>query len=124
MKNAHEGTEEVIESKVDMLTSQYEDFIMHEGETIQDLETRFLAITNELKYLGEPINQSKHVRKILRVLPKSWESKVDSITESKDLKTLKIDVLIGILRTHELNKKHDTAKREGKKDKTLVLKTV
>lgn len=34
LKNAHEGTEQVIESKVDMLTSQYEDFIMHEGKTI------------------------------------------------------------------------------------------
>lgn len=42
----------MIELKVDMLTSQYEDFIMHEGETIQDMETKFSAITNELKCLG------------------------------------------------------------------------
>lgn len=46
---------------------------------------------------------------------------MDAITESKDIKTLRMDVLIGILRTHELKKKQDSAKREGKKDKTLVL---
>lgn len=59
LNNAHEGTKQVIESKVDMLTSQYEDFILNEGETIQEMETRFSAITNELKCSGEPISQSK-----------------------------------------------------------------
>lgn len=92
------------ESKVGMLTSQYEDFLMLEGKSIHDMETRFSAITNELKCMGEPVTQSKQVRKILRVLPKSWESKVDAITESKNLKTLTMDVLIAILQTHELNK--------------------
>lgn len=48
--------------------------------------TRFLSITNELRCLREPISQSKQVRKILRVLAKSWKSKVDVITEAKDLK--------------------------------------
>lgn len=122
LKNAHDGTEQVIESKVDMLTSEYEDFLMMEGESIHDMQTKFSAITNELKCLGEPISQSKQVRKIFRVLPNYWERKVDAITESKNLKTLIVDVLIGIPQTYELNKQYDTAKREGKKDKTLALK--
>lgn len=58
------------------------------------------------------------------MLSKSWESKADVITKSKDLKTLKMNVLIGILLTHELNKKHDITKREGKKYMSLTLKTV
>lgn len=44
---------------------------MMEGESIHDMQTRFSAITNELKCLGEPISQSKQVRNILRVLTKS-----------------------------------------------------
>ena len=122
LKTAHEGTEQVKESKVDLLTTQYENFTMKEGESIHDMQTRFSSITNELRCLGEPIPTSKQVRKILRVLPKSWESKVDAITEAKDLKTLTMDELIGNLQTHELNKHHDQSKREVKKDKSLALK--
>ena len=45
---AHEGTEQVKESKIDMLTSRYENFKMKEGETIHDMFTKLSSITNEL----------------------------------------------------------------------------
>ncbi|XP_049361978.1 uncharacterized protein LOC125826663 [Solanum verrucosum] len=97
LQTAHEGTQRVKESKVDMLTTQYENFCMKEGETIFEMNSRFTSITNELRCLGEPIPLSKQVRKILKVLPKSWKSKIDVITEAKDLKTLSMDELIGNL---------------------------
>ena len=59
---------------------------------------------------------------MLRILPKSWESKVDAITEAKDLKVLTMDALIGNLKTHEMNRNYDLSKREAKKDKSLMLK--
>ncbi|XP_069150770.1 WEB family protein At3g02930, chloroplastic-like [Solanum lycopersicum] len=65
---------------------------------------------------------TKQVKKVLRILPKSWESKVDAITEAKDLKVLTIDALIGNLKTHEINKNYDLSKKEAKKDKSLMLK--
>lgn len=106
-----------------MLTTQYENFYMKEGETIFEMNSRFTSITNELRCLGEPIPLSKHVRKILKVLPKSWESKVNVITEAKDLKTLAMDELIGNLQTYELNKQLGTSMKEGKKEKSITLKT-
>jgi len=51
-----------------MLTNQYENFYMKEAETIHEMNTRFTSITNELRCLGEPIQPSKQVRKILKVL--------------------------------------------------------
>ncbi|XP_049349519.1 uncharacterized protein LOC125814108 [Solanum verrucosum] len=122
LQTAHEGTQRVKESKVDMLTTQYENFCMKEGETIFEMNSRFTSITNELRCLGEPIPLSKQVRKILKILPKSWESKVDAITEAKDLKTLSMDELIGNLQTYELNKKQGTNMKEGKKEKFIALK--
>ncbi|XP_069146079.1 uncharacterized protein [Solanum lycopersicum] len=119
---AHEGTEHVKESKIDMLTSRYENFKMKEGETIHDMFTKLSSITNELRSLGEPISMTKQVKKVLRILPKSWESKVDAITEAKDLKVLTMDAFIGNLKTHEMNQNHDLSKREAKKDKSLMLK--
>ena len=94
LKTAHEGTEQVKESKIDMLTSQYENFQIREGKAIHEMFTKLSSITNELRSLGEPINMSKKVRIVLQILPKSWESKVDAITEAKDLKVLIMDELI------------------------------
>ena len=122
LKTAHEETEQVKESKIDMLTSRYEKFKMKEGETIHDMFTKLSSITNELRSLGEPISMTKQVRKVLQILPKSWESKVDAITEAKDLKVLTMDALIGNLKTHEMNQNYDLSKKEAKKDKSLMLK--
>ncbi|XP_069155721.1 uncharacterized protein [Solanum lycopersicum] len=105
IRTAHEGIEQVKESKVDMLTSQYE------GETIHDMYTKLSSITNELRSLGEPISTSKKVRKVLRILSKSWESKVDAITEAKDLKVLTMNALIKNLKTHEMNRSQDFSKK-------------
>ena len=48
-----------------MLTSQYENFKVREGETIHELFTKQSSITNEFITLGEPISMSKQVRKVL-----------------------------------------------------------
>uniref|UniRef100_A0A0V0IPX0 Putative ovule protein n=1 Tax=Solanum chacoense TaxID=4108 RepID=A0A0V0IPX0_SOLCH len=122
LRTAHEGTEQVKESEGDMLITQYENFKMKRGDTIHDMHTKLSSITNELRSLGEPISISKQVRKVLRILPKSWESKVDAITEAKDLKVLIMDGLIGNLKTHEMNRNQNISKKEAKKNKSLVLK--
>ncbi|XP_070038599.1 uncharacterized protein [Nicotiana tomentosiformis] len=122
---AHEGTTQVKQSKIDMLTTEYELFRMKDDELIQDMHTHFTFIINELYSLGETIPRNKLVRKILSVLPSSWESKVNAITEAKDLQTLTVDELVGNLKTYEMKKKKkkDNERREPKREKNLVLKT-
>ncbi|XP_070040101.1 uncharacterized protein [Nicotiana tomentosiformis] len=66
---AHEGTPHVKRSRETLLYSQYENFTMKEGETIQEIYTRFTTLTNELKSLGRIISEEDRVEKILtRVL--------------------------------------------------------
>ncbi|XP_070047102.1 uncharacterized protein [Nicotiana tomentosiformis] len=108
---AHEGTTQVKQSKIDMLATEYELFRMKDDESIQDMHTRFTSIINGLHSLGEIIPRNKLVRKILRVLPSSWESKVNAITEAKDLQKLTIDELIVNLKTYEMKKKKDHERR-------------
>ncbi|XP_070003158.1 uncharacterized protein [Nicotiana sylvestris] len=95
---AHEGTTRVKQSKIDMLTTEYELFKMRDDESIQDMHTRITSIINELHSL------------------------VNAITESKDLQELTIEELIGNLKTYELKRKIDNERREPKKEKNLVLK--
>ncbi|XP_070031651.1 uncharacterized protein [Nicotiana tomentosiformis] len=123
LQTAHEGTTQVKQSKIDMLTTEYELFRMKDDEHIQDMHTRFTSIINEIHSLGETISRNKLVRKILSVLPSSWESIVNAITKAKDLQTLTIDELVGNLKTYEMKKKKDNERREPKRAKNLVLKT-
>nr|XP_016486997.1 PREDICTED: uncharacterized protein LOC107807176 [Nicotiana tabacum] len=97
---------------------------MEEDEFIQVMHTRFTSIINELHSLGEIIPTNKLVRKILSVLPGSWESKVNAITEAKDLQKLTIGDLIGNLKTYEMKRKKDLERREPNEERNLVLKVV
>nr|XP_016474947.1 PREDICTED: uncharacterized protein LOC107796668 [Nicotiana tabacum] len=85
LQTAHKGTTQVKQSKIDMLTIKYELFRMKDDESIQDMHTQSNSIINELHSLGEIFLRNKLIRKILSVLPSSWESKVNAITEAKDL---------------------------------------
>ncbi|XP_070030083.1 uncharacterized protein [Nicotiana sylvestris] len=108
LQTAHEGITQVKQSKIDMLTTEYELFRMKDDESIQDMHTRFTFIINELHSLGEVIPRNKLARKILSILPSSRESKVNVVTEAKDLHELTIDELVGNLKTYEMKRKIDS----------------
>ncbi|XP_070050344.1 uncharacterized protein [Nicotiana tomentosiformis] len=80
LQMAHEETPQVKRSRATLLYTQYENFTMQEGETIQEMYTRFTTLTSELKSLGRIIPEKDRVEKILtRVLPITWESKITAI---------------------------------------------
>ncbi|KAJ8769823.1 hypothetical protein K2173_008230 [Erythroxylum novogranatense] len=97
---AHEGTNQVKESKISILVHQYELFKMKEEESIDQMFGRLQTIVNGLKALGRMYNNQDHVRKILRSLPKRWRPKVTTVQEAKDLSVLKLDELLGSLKIH------------------------
>ena len=74
----HEGTNQVKESKINMLVHKYELFKIEHDESITAMFTRFTDI-NGLKSLGKSYTNSELVRKILRSLPRTWEAKVTAI---------------------------------------------
>eukprot|EP00253_Pinus_taeda_P032951 PITA_32951 len=64
----------------------------------------------QFKRLGEKIEESNVVKKVLRSLPNRFDSKVSAIEEMKDLYTLNMDELHGILIAYEMRKGIPTAK--------------
>ena len=68
--------------------------------------------------LGEKIEDTKIVRKILRSLPESFRAKVTAIEESKDLDDIKVQDLIHSLQTYELSLPSQ------RKSTSLALKTI
>ena len=55
------------------------------NESITIMFTRMTTIINSLAVIGWIYTNINIVRKILRSLPKSWEAKVMTIQEAKDL---------------------------------------
>ena len=93
------------ETKIEMLTHEYELFLMKLEETITEMYNHFTTIVNNLKGLGKAYGNKELVKKILNSLPKSWEAKVTAIEESKDPNIFLMDELVGSLLTHEMKLK-------------------
>ena len=98
----HEGTNAVKVSKLQMLTSRFETIRMEDHEKFGEFHAKLMDIMNSSFNLGEPIPNSKVVRKILRSLPERFSAKVTTIEESKDVDSLKVDELVGSLQTFEI----------------------
>ena len=62
-------------------------------------------ILEVLTHKAQKVSTHEQVRKILKSLPKAWETKVTAIQEANDLNTLALDELLGFLMTYELTKK-------------------
>ena len=76
-------------------------------EDEEDIATYLLRVTevvNSLKGLDKKVEESTIVQKVLRSLPDRFDSKISAIEESKDLDTLKMDELRGILTAYEMRK--------------------
>ncbi|KAL5543708.1 hypothetical protein UlMin_007492 [Ulmus minor] len=86
---AHEGTEGVKRSKLQMLTSQFESIRMEEGEKVADFNAKLIDITNRSCLLGEEYIESKieeetEEENIQDLTAKLEEFEQESIEENED----------------------------------------
>ncbi|XP_024026995.1 uncharacterized protein LOC112093201 [Morus notabilis] len=102
---AHEGTTAVKVSKLQILTTRFKELKMHEDDCIANFNSKLCDIANESFALGEKYSDTKLVRKTLRSLPEKFAYKVAAIEEAVD--SMKLDELMGSLRTFELKFKKD-----------------
>ena len=101
LKVTHEGTSKVKESKIALLSNQYEMFKMQAKESITSWFDRYTTIVNQLNQLGRVISEDEMVKRLLRSLPKSWRSTVVAIREAKDLNKISLDEIYGSLLMYE-----------------------
>ncbi|XP_068466221.1 uncharacterized protein [Phaseolus vulgaris] len=74
---------------------------MQKGETIFDVQKRFSHTVNHLMSLGKSFDKEELNIKILKCLDRSWQPKVTTISESKDLTSMTTTSLFSKLREHE-----------------------
>ena len=118
METTYEGTKKVKDTKLQMLTTRFEELRMSEDESFDSFYSKLNEVVISKFNLGEKTEDSKVVRKILRSLPEGFRAKVTAIEESKDLDKIKVQELIGSPQTYELSLPNQ------RKRKSLALKTI
>ena len=118
LEATYEGTKKVKDTKLQMLTTQFEELKMSEDESFDFFYSKLNEVVIGKFNLGENTEDSKVVRKILHSLPESFRAKVTAIKESKDLDEIKVQELIGSLQTYEFSLP------DQRKSKSLALKTI
>ncbi|KAJ9539006.1 hypothetical protein OSB04_031739 [Centaurea solstitialis] len=101
----YEGTAVLMESRKIFLVRQYESFIHQKDETLSQIHQRFNCLLIDLKTIGTIYPNSEVVTKFMEALPEHWEIYTSCLTMSKDIKTLTLSELYGILLNREQQKK-------------------
>ena len=115
----YEGTKAIKDSKLQRLTTSFEEIKMKEDESFDEFYVKLKDIVNSVFNLGETIPEPKIVRKVLRSLPERFHAKITTIEESKDIDKIPLTQLVGNLQTYKLG-----LTRIGKsgKSKSMALK--
>jgi len=119
----HEGTTNVKRARKHALIQEYELFRMQKGESICDVHKRFSHIVNHLMSLGKKFDEEELNIKVLKCLDRTWQPKVTTISESKDLTSMTVASIFGKLREHEIEiQRLAVQESEDKYNKSITLK--
>ena len=72
VKTMRVGADRVKEANAQRLLKDFENIAFKEGETIDDFTMRINALAADLRTLGESLDETKVVKKMLRVLPNKY----------------------------------------------------
>ncbi|KAK1360161.1 hypothetical protein POM88_044635 [Heracleum sosnowskyi] len=97
-----EGTEDVQENRLDILTSQYEAFRSLPGESITQVFEKYTKLLNELAMKGKTYPLRESNRKFMMTLPHHVEHKSSSIREKIDFTKMSLEMIYGKLKTYEM----------------------
>ncbi|KAJ9541659.1 hypothetical protein OSB04_028165 [Centaurea solstitialis] len=100
----YEGADALIESKKIHRIRQYEKFIATKGETLAQTYQRFNCLLIDLKTYGIVYSNSHVITKFMEVLPEYWETYTMCLKMSKDIKTITLSELYGMMLNHEQTK--------------------
>ena len=95
-----EGTPEVKENMLDILTSQYEAFKSLSGESITQVFERYNKLLSDLNLHGKVYTSREVNRKFMLTLLAHLEHKIYSIRDRDEINEMFIEILYGKNKTH------------------------
>ena len=119
LQTTYEGTKVVKDSKLQRLTTSFEEIKMEVDESFDEFYAKVKDIVNSAFNLGETIPEPKIVRNVLRSLLERFHAKITAIEESRDINKIPLTELVGNLQTYELGL---TRIGKSSKGKSMTLK--
>ncbi|KAI3757372.1 hypothetical protein L6452_04909 [Arctium lappa] len=97
----YEGTTEIQETRKINLVRQYESFIAGKNESLSDVHQQSNCLIIDLITVGRTYSNSEVLTKFLECLPECWDSYSICLKLTKDLNSLSLSTLYGILLNYE-----------------------
>ena len=119
LQTTYEWTKAVKDSKLQRLTTSFEEIKMEKNESFDEFYAKLKDIVNSSFNLRKTILEPKVVRKVLRSLPERFHAKITAIEESNDIDSIHLTELVSNLKTYELGL---TRIGKGSKSKSMTLK--
>ena len=122
LQTTYEGDSKVKESKIQTYRGQFEHLRMNEDEDIATYILRIHKLVNNIRGLGEEVDEAVVVQKILRTLPKRFNPNIYALEERTYMKSMIIDQLHGTLMAYEMIiEDDDTSRKEAKFKRHLQI---
>lgn len=96
-----EGAERVQKAKVQTLKAEFESLTMKDTDQLDDFFMKLVGIVTNIRSLGEKMEESYVVKKLLRAVPSKFLQIASTIEQFGNLEEMTVEETIGRLKAHE-----------------------
>ena len=101
----YEGNEDMKQSRQYLLRQKFNLFNHIIGESLEMQLQRFIALTTEMHSADVSVTKAEINKKLLNSLPKDWNTKVEIIKSTRDLKNLSLAEVMAIIKAYDMDNK-------------------
>lgn len=101
VKKMHAGDDRMMDASIQCLMKQFDNLMFRDGESVGDFAMRINGLITSLRELGEKLEDSRVVKKMLRVIPRRLKQCAVAIEMFSDLNNMSIEELVGRLQVVE-----------------------
>lgn len=113
IKTLCQGADKVKKAWVQTLKTEFESLAMKENEQIDDFCMKLSGLVTNIRALGEKVEESYVVKKLLRAVPSKFLQITSTIEQFGNIETMTIEETVGSLKAHEERMKGQTDNAVG-----------
>ena len=84
LQNSYQGMDKFKTSKLQILRRDFETLLIKDTNSVDSFYTHVIGLINQIKSLGETIEDRNIVEKVLRSIPPKFDTLVVTLEENKD----------------------------------------
>ncbi|KAH0696223.1 hypothetical protein KY285_013055 [Solanum tuberosum] len=104
LKQEFQGSDRTRQMQIFNLRKEFEMLKMKEIEKVKDYIDRIMKIVNQIRLLGEKLEEQRIVEKVMVTLPEKFEAKISSIEDTWDMSCVTLNELSNALLAVEKRK--------------------